>query len=227
MQSKITDVTYEIDTFDLNEFEFDWTLRSSNKCAVYAANVEQKLVGLVEFEHRMDDLHNHLYLIEVIPQYRGTNVAGELLAFVGQDSLKQGFDGFVVLESKTVYYKYYIEKYGERPIGGRRLLFDEETTKRLIRIYLEDNYTTADILKPQNKNIVSDKWEDNYHIPPEEYERHQRIITEGEELIRKHGHGIIPSTDHRDFTGFRYRLSIEAEIGRKITDNEWYNMSIR
>ena len=225
MQSKIIDVTYEIDALDLSEFEFDWTIRSSPKCAIYAANVDEKLAGLVEFEHFSEDSHNFMYLIEVTPEYRGTKVAGELLAFVGQDSLKQGFDGFVVWESKTIYYKYYMRKYGAKPISGRRLYFDEEATKKLIRIYIEDNYTIDDIVKPIN--IIAEKKEDNYHIPPEEYERHQRIIAEGEKLIRKHGHGFVPSTDHRSTTGFRYRLAIEDEIGRTIPDNEWYSMSIR
>ena len=58
----------------------------------------------------------------------------------------------------------------------------------------------------------------------------EHIIELGEKYIQKHGYGIVPSKDERDrwkHTGFRIMLEIEKEIGRKITDKEWEDMSIR
>jgi len=225
MQSVIVEVTSEINNLDLNNFEFDWKTRSSVGSVVYSSNVDEKLVGLVEFEHFSEDLYNYMHLIEVIPEYRGTKIAGELLAFVAEDSMKNGFEGFVLWESKTIYYKYYIRKYGAKPIGGRRLYFDENAAKRLIKVYIEEDFTIDDIIKPTN--VVREEWVDNYHIPPEEMERHRKIIEAGEERIKKHGYGFIPATDQRAIAGFRYRLAIEDEIGRKISDAEWFGMSIR
>jgi len=223
--SKISEVTKKIKNLDLNAFEFDWKRKSSEGSVIFGATVKQELAGLVEFEPDEKSLYNFMYLIEVIPAYRGTNVAGELLAFIGRDSLERGFDGFVVWESKTVYYQYYIDKYGAKPITNRRLYFDEEATKRLIRIYLEVNYTSDDILKPPM--IIAEKSEDFYVATPEEKARRAQVIADGEELIRKHGHGIVPPKNRNDFTGLRYLVAIEARLGRKITDSEWDGMSIR
>ena len=225
MKSIINEVTNSVKNMDLDAFEFDWTRKSSDHSLIYGATVENKLVGLIEFEPDVKSLQNFMYLIEVIPDFRGTEVAGELLAFIGRDSLERGFDGFVVWESKSVYYQYYIDKYGAKPMTNRRLYFDEEATKRLIRIYLEVNYTIDDILKPSM--IVSEKRAEPYRVTPEEKTRRERVIAEGEERIRKHGHGIIPPKNPNDLTGLRYIIAIEARLGRKITDSEWEGMSIR
>ena len=225
MKSNISEVTNSVKNLDLAAFEFDWTRKSSDNSLIYGATVENKLAGLIEFEPDVKSLHNFMHLIEVIPDFRGMEVAGELLAFIGRDSLERGFDGFVFWESKSVYYQYYIDKYGAKPITNRRLYFDEEATRRLIRVYLEVNYTIDDILKPPM--IVAEKRAEPYVITPEEKARHERVIAEGEELIRKHGHGIVPPKNRSDLTGLRYIIAIEARLGRKITDSEWDGMSIR
>jgi len=56
------------------------------------------------------------------------------------------------------------------------------------------------------------------------------IIKLGDDYIRQHGYGLIPSQDEQSQwkrTGFRIMLEIEKEIGRKITEEEWESMSIR
>ena len=225
MLSTITDVTDKIKEKDLKEFEFNWKMKSSDENIIYAATVQDDIAGLVEFERKASDLHNFMYLIEVTPSYRGTTTAGELLAFIGKDSLENGFDGFVVFESKSLLYEYYIYKYGAKPVRGRRLYFDEAATRRLIRIYLEQNYTSADILKPPM--FVAENRDSEYSVDSEVCPNCAKIIATGEKHIRKYGYGIVPSKNHNDLTGFRYILAIEAKLGRKITENEWNNMSIR
>jgi hypothetical protein len=107
---------------------------------------------------------------------------------------------------------------------GRRLHFDEEATRRLIRRYLELNYKSEDILKPV---IVSENKGEEYSVTSEIHANCAKIIATGEEHIRKHGHGMIPPKNRNDLTGLRYIPVIEAKLGRRITNNEWNNMSIR
>lgn len=225
MLSTITDVTNEIKERDLKTFEFNWKMKSSNESVIYSANVENNIAGLVEFERLPHYVYNFMYLIEVIPDFRGTTIAGELLAFVGKDSLENGFSGFVVFESKSLLWEYYISNYGAKPLIDRRLHFDEKATKRLIRIYLEGNYTKTDILKPPM--IVAEARDIQYSVESEVCSRCAEIITKGEENIHKYGYGIIPPKNRNDFAGLRHIPAIEAKLGRKITDNEWENMSIR
>jgi len=61
-----------------------------------------------------------------------------LLAYVGKDSLDAGFDGFVLFESKTVLYEYYMVAYHAIPVRDRLLHFDTKTTLWLIEKYLSD-----------------------------------------------------------------------------------------
>ena len=225
MFSNISDITEEIQEKDLRAFEFNWNIKSSDESVIYSANVKNEIAGLVEFDRKFKDLYNFMHLIEVAPEFRGTTVAGELLAFIGKDSLENGFDGFVVFESKSLLYEYYIDKYGAKPIRNKRLYFDEEATRRLIRVYLEVSYTQADILKPPM--IVAESHDNEYSVASEVCPRCAEIIDKGDKHINKFGYGIIPSKCNNDLTGFRYILAIEKKLGRKITDNEWDSMSIR
>jgi GNAT superfamily N-acetyltransferase len=119
-------------------FEFDWTARSNDQTQTVARIEDDQIAGLIEFERIPRSLFDFLHLIEVKPEYRGTDVAGKLLAYVARDSFDQGFEGFVVLEPKTLLYEYYIEKYGAKPLPGRRLHFDTEASQALIERYLSD-----------------------------------------------------------------------------------------
>jgi hypothetical protein len=94
----------------------------------------------MEFKQVPADLYNYLHLLEVIPEYRGTEVAGQLLAYVAWDSIVNGFEGFVTFEPKTLIYDYYINKYGAKPLVGRKLFFDTAASVSLIRGYLGGSY---------------------------------------------------------------------------------------
>ncbi|MCL1995419.1 MAG: hypothetical protein FWG63_04350 [Defluviitaleaceae bacterium] len=137
MTTTISEI-YDIEILkNLEGFEFNWWIKSEYNSVVFCAQINKHIVGLVEFTRYERDLFNFMNLIEILPDYRGSTVAGELLAWVGLDSLKNGFDGFVVFESKTVLYQYYIHKYGAKPLLDKRLFFDTETTLKLIKTYLE------------------------------------------------------------------------------------------
>lgn len=81
-----------------------------------------------------------MWLIEIHTLYKGVGISGKLLAYVGDDSIKAGFDEFVVFETKTALFLYYQRKYGAKPIDGRRLYFDREATETLIKKYLGEEY---------------------------------------------------------------------------------------
>jgi len=120
-------------------YQFDWTVKSSPKSITVADVVDGDIAGLVEYERQPENLCNYMWLIELADAYKGTGVAGKLLAYVGRDSLDAGFDGFVVFETKTALFNYYQDKYGAKPIGNRRLFFDEEATRNLIATYLGED----------------------------------------------------------------------------------------
>ena len=124
--------------YDLHEegYVFDWSQFSSNKSKTVAKMVNGDIAGLVEFEQQPENLCNYMWLIEVSKNYRGTGIAGMLLAYVAKDSLDAGFEGFVVFETKTALFKYYQEKYGAKPIGKRKLIFDTQASLYLVNKYL-------------------------------------------------------------------------------------------
>ena len=129
----------ETETFsNLDGYVFDWSKRSNEGTFVVGDISEGNIAGLVEFERQPENLSNFMWLIEVAANYRGTSVAGELLAYVGKDSFEQGFDGFFFLEPKTVLYQFYQVKYGAKPSSGRYLYFDTQATQKLIEQYLSE-----------------------------------------------------------------------------------------
>jgi GNAT superfamily N-acetyltransferase len=128
----------ELKNLDKHGYVFDWTLASSPRAETVLLTSDGDVAGLVEFERQPENLCNYLWLIEVADAYKGTGVAGKLLAYVGKDALDAGFDGFVVFETKTALYLYYQVKYGAKPLGGRKLFFDTEATQELIRQYLAE-----------------------------------------------------------------------------------------
>lgn len=127
--------------FDLTSagYVFDWTIRSSDISNVTALVDKGTIAGLVEFERRPQDLLDYLWLIEVADGYKGTKAAGKLLAYVAQDAMDAGFEGFVLFESKSYLYQYYIQAYRAKPVRGRFLIFDTETSRWLIETYLKDD----------------------------------------------------------------------------------------
>lgn len=225
MQVKIKDVTHKFNKCELDKFEFNWALKTSDESVTYAAIVKETIAGLVEFSALSSGRCNHMHLIEVIEDYRGTSVAGKLLAFVGKDSIDRGYDGFVVFESKTVIYEYYIEKYGAKPISGKKLYFDTEATEALIKKYLEVN---CELDRESNKVFMVREEQTNvYKALPSLCDHCRKDMTVMEDYVKKYGYGIIPNSYARDFVGFREKIAIEQRLGRAIRDAEWESMSIR
>ncbi len=98
-------------------WKFDWD-KSFGAISQKIAYIENESIqGLVEFEEVPSSLYNIIYRIELAPENIGKqkkidNVAGTLFAYVAQDSLDAGFEGFVVFDSKTILVDHYVEKYG-------------------------------------------------------------------------------------------------------------------
>ncbi|MDR1014193.1 MAG: hypothetical protein LBL86_04340 [Coriobacteriales bacterium] len=125
---------------DAAGFEFKWDMPDSPNTITVSNVIDGRSVALAEYEHVPEDLYNYLHLLEVIPEYRGTEVAGQMLAYVAWDSVVNGFEGFVAFEPKTLIYNYYIAKYGARPLVGRKLFFGTEASVNLIHRYLGGDY---------------------------------------------------------------------------------------
>ena len=119
-------------------YQFDWTKKSSDISEIVAFQHDGNITGLVEFERRATSKLNYMWLIEVADEHKGTGVSGKLLAYVGRDSLEAGFEGFVLFESKSYLYEYYIKAFNAKPVRGRLLMFDTETTTQLIDTYLKE-----------------------------------------------------------------------------------------
>jgi hypothetical protein len=118
-------------------YVFDWTKRSSERAKTVSYVSNGDIAGLVEFERQPENILNYMWLIEVADDYKGTGVAGKLLAYVGKDSLEQGFEGFVLFESKSALYEYYQVAYHAKPVRGRLLHFDTQATQWLIDEFLK------------------------------------------------------------------------------------------
>ena len=117
-------------------YVFEWTSKTTSRSVTVAKIAGGDIAGLVEFERQPENMCNHMWLIEVGDIYKGTGIAGKLLAYVGRDSIEVGFEGFVVFETKTALYRYYQDKYGAKPLDGRRLFFDTTASNYLIQKYL-------------------------------------------------------------------------------------------
>jgi hypothetical protein len=123
-------------------WSFNWAQRGSATSAKFALKVAGLVEGLVEFDREPQNLCDRIFWLEIDPHNRGVGrrhegIAGMLLAFVAQDSFFNGFDGFVVFESKTEIIKLYVEKYGAKQIGSsQELYFDTAASRKLIEMYL-------------------------------------------------------------------------------------------
>ncbi|MDR0846434.1 MAG: hypothetical protein LBN08_02875 [Lactobacillales bacterium] len=86
-------------------WKFDWSSAQSAKTLNVALENNGLLAGLVDFERVRKDKFNFIHKIEVSPDNFGKNkrieAGGILLAFVADDSFHQGYEGFVVFNSKS------------------------------------------------------------------------------------------------------------------------------
>ena len=115
---------------------FDWSLQDDANSETSALVLDGEISGLVEFQ-KQNGTHR-MWKIEVAKEYRGSFVAGKLMAYVGLESLNNGNDGFVYFMPKDALREYYIENYEARPYFKGFLHFDTNATKKLIEKYLTD-----------------------------------------------------------------------------------------
>ena len=129
----------------LRGWNFDWdegaTDLITGSSVLKAIVIEDEIEGLIEYEIVQQDLYVFAHKLEIDPHNRGEEkkhegIAGTLLAYVAKESFNSGCDGFVVLISKSKLYDYYQTQYGAKPLGGLKLHFDTEASKKLIKEYL-------------------------------------------------------------------------------------------
>ncbi len=103
----------------------------------------EKVEGIVKLSLTAFGMFS-LDCIEVSPENYGSKgrydwVAGCLLAYACRQSRqygKEGYQGFLSFESKTVLIEFYVRKYGAKHIGGQKMYFDPEAGEILISTYL-------------------------------------------------------------------------------------------
>jgi len=115
---------------------FDWSIQDDVNSETSVLVLDGEISGLVEFQKQKGT--HRMWKIEVSKEYRGSFVAGKLMAYVGLDSLNNGNDGFVYFVPKDALREYYIENYGAQPYFKGFLHFDGQATKKLIEKYLTD-----------------------------------------------------------------------------------------
>ena len=143
-------VSVEIDSKKANILKsrgwiFDWNVGSTDLITdagiLKALVIDEEIEGLIEYEIVIRDLYVFAHKLEIDPHNRGEKkkhegIAGILLAYVAKESFNAGCDGFIVFISKSKLYDYYQNQYGAKPLGGLKLHFDTEASKKLIEEFL-------------------------------------------------------------------------------------------
>lgn len=117
-------------------FEFDWTLRMTPTSHKVSYIYEGDFAAMVEYTPVYSDRFNEINLLEVSTRFRNRGLGAGMVAYVAKDSKERGFDGVMLLESKTALRKFYINKLGGIPIGStNRIYFSEEAADKIIELY--------------------------------------------------------------------------------------------
>jgi len=98
--------------------------------------------GLISISQKQGYIE--MNLIESAPFNYGHNkmhygVAGNLVAFACKRSFDLGFEGYVFFTAKTVLMGHYSKTLGAVPIGGQRMIIEEEQAFELVKRYYNDN----------------------------------------------------------------------------------------
>lgn len=137
----------EISQMELAKLSKDWLFdwrNEASKYRVYKLTIAEKkdtIEGLISLEMRKGFCY--VSLVESAAHNRGDlklheGVGGNLFAFACKLSIDNGFDGFVVFETKTGLKTYYQENFGAIPMGNsNRMHLDENAATRLIKIYFK------------------------------------------------------------------------------------------
>ena len=124
------------------KFQFDWSKESKNEVYALQKLENNEILGLVSIIHVPQELRVHLNLIESSIVNQGKNklidgIPGCLIGYVCEISFKQGFDGFLSLQSKTRLEEYYHKKFGFVHMGNYMVVF-LELSQAIITKYLKN-----------------------------------------------------------------------------------------
>jgi hypothetical protein len=127
-----------------NGWKFDWKKEASNKnklvCKLILKDSENQNIihGLVSTSIEAD--HVKMHLIESAPFNFGENkaylgVAGNLVAFACNLSFANGFDGFIIFDSKTNLMSHYTKTLGAKKLFGNRMVIETAAAQKLVNKY--------------------------------------------------------------------------------------------
>lgn len=121
------------------KYEFNQINREVYKLTI----LDQPIViqGLMSLTVKSD--HVYIYLLESTSSNIGRDkiyegVPGNLVAFACKLSFQSGGEGYVSFESKTELIDHYINTLGASNFGGRLMIINSMTAKRLIDKYIKD-----------------------------------------------------------------------------------------
>ena len=119
-------------------FEFDWTAISSPNAITSGFVIQGEVSGMIEFTPEPTDYYNFIHKLEVRMDKRNQGIAGVLLAYVAKDAFNRGFEGFMMLISKTALRDFYVSRYGGSRIGNtNRVIFNTAASQGLIDRFLK------------------------------------------------------------------------------------------
>lgn len=128
----------------LKGWSFDWKYEFNQiDREVYKLTINENpdiVQGLISLTVRPD--HVYLFLLESAPFNIGRNklyegVPGNLVAFACKLSFQRGGEGFVSFESKTKLIEHYVKALGAYHFGGRLMVIDTISAKKLVDKYFK------------------------------------------------------------------------------------------
>lgn len=140
MEMKHMPKGYFYELADLTEvgYQFSWEIKSSVDSNIVAYIYEGDIVGMVDYTVETLEQFNTVHRLETHPSYYNRYVGASMLAYVAKDSLDRGFEGFMVVESKTNLRRYYIDRLGGIQLGNSdRIMFGTKAAQELITRFLE------------------------------------------------------------------------------------------
>lgn len=133
-----TDIKY----MNKNDWQFDWRKELSyperDVFKLTIVNNQKILQGLISLEVKID--HVFMHLVESASFNKGkkkiySGVPGNLVAFACKLSFQRGHEGNIAFISKTKLIKHYVESLDAKHIGGRLMVIDTASARKLMNKY--------------------------------------------------------------------------------------------
>lgn len=134
----------DVPRLDKKFWSFDWKKEHKQTDRVVYKLTTVKNPDVIQGLVSLSDLGDHVFvdLVESASFNRGKDrshvgVGGNLFAFACQQSFDAGYDGYIVLESKTKLLSYYQDLLGAERIGNSlRMYVNTPAAHTLIKLYL-------------------------------------------------------------------------------------------